>query len=207
MVRPYDSEDEYLDAEVDTLSRGGVILLGAPSKPEGVILRFEVLLRGGEPLLRGEGRVVRYMPKVLAGEGGLVLRFQRIDVRTKGLIDRALAHRAQRDAAKVPSKEPVSKRDTDRSPPSERTLVTAATAARVVKSPSESTLVSAPEALPPPPPPSERTLLGVAPPPPRTMPPPASPVDRDARLDRLRHRALGLTPEAVEELLRARRKG
>jgi hypothetical protein len=96
IARPYPSEEAFLEHELDTLTRTSVVLLGAQSRPQGVVLRFEVTLASGAPLLRGEGRVVGYKPNALNDEPGLTLRFTRLDPRSKALIDRAAALRDAR---------------------------------------------------------------------------------------------------------------
>src|SRR5207253_1302593 len=63
---------------------------------QGVVLRFEVLLASGAPLLRGEGRVVAYKMSAVGDEPGLTLRFTRLDARSKALVDRAAAIREAR---------------------------------------------------------------------------------------------------------------
>ncbi len=93
IVRPYASEEEFLANELETLSRGSVILVGAEPRPEGVILRFEVACTTGLPLLRGEGRVLSYRDNAFRGQPGLALRFTRMDPRSKALVDRAVALR------------------------------------------------------------------------------------------------------------------
>jgi hypothetical protein len=88
VVRPYDSEDQFLRDEAFALTRTSLVLVGASPRPEGVILRFEVVLRTGAILLRGEGRVVGHGPTA-SGEPGLTLKFTRLDPRSKALVDRA----------------------------------------------------------------------------------------------------------------------
>lgn len=83
ITRPYASEAEFLEREFDTLTHTSVVLLGAQARPQGVILRFEIVLKTGESILRGEGRVVGYKEKAHAGEAGLSLRFTRLDARSK----------------------------------------------------------------------------------------------------------------------------
>jgi hypothetical protein len=58
-------------------------------------LRFEVTLAGGQPLVRGEGRVVSYNQVAFRGEPGLLLRFTRLDPRSKEFVDRVAAIRRQ----------------------------------------------------------------------------------------------------------------
>src|SRR6516164_6097896 len=96
VTRPYTTEEGFLENELDTLTRTSVVLIGAQARPQGVVLRFEVLLATGAPLLRGEGRVVGYKMQVLGDEAGLTLRFTRLDARSKALVDRAAALRDAR---------------------------------------------------------------------------------------------------------------
>ncbi len=107
IARPYPSEEAFLEHELDTLTRTSVVLLGAQSRPQGVVLRFEVTLASGAPLLRGEGRVVGYKPKAFNDEPGLTLRFTRLDPRSKALIDRAAALRDARARGVVRPEPPI----------------------------------------------------------------------------------------------------
>lgn len=97
--RPYANEDEYLSNELEMITRTSVVLVGAQSRPQGVILRFEVALSNGTVLLRGEGRVVGHKARALGELPGLTLRFTRLDARSKALIDRAAALREARARA------------------------------------------------------------------------------------------------------------
>jgi hypothetical protein len=103
ITRPYATEQEFLEHELDTLTRTSVVLLGAQSRPQGVVLRFEIVLKGGESVLRGEGRVVAHKDRAHGGEPGLTLRFTRLDARSKGLVDRATAMRDARAKASISS--------------------------------------------------------------------------------------------------------
>ena len=102
ITRPYLGEDEYLEREFDTLTRTSVVLVGAQSRPQGVILRFEVVLTSGISVMRGEGRVVAFKPAAYGGEPGLTLRFTRLDSKSKALVDRAAALREARIRAGTP---------------------------------------------------------------------------------------------------------
>jgi hypothetical protein len=97
--RPYASEDEFLEHELETLTRTSVTLVGSQSRPQGVILRFEVVLSNGTALLRGEGRVVGYKQNAFGDLPGLTLRFTRLDARSKSLVDRAATVREARARA------------------------------------------------------------------------------------------------------------
>jgi hypothetical protein len=102
IVRPYGSEAELLDHEASAFTRTGVVLIGAPSRPNGVVLRFEIALKDGSSLMRGEGRVVGYRPPMSNEEGALMLRFTRLDVKSKTLLDRAVAIREERRSLAPP---------------------------------------------------------------------------------------------------------
>jgi hypothetical protein len=101
VCRPYASEDELLVHEADTISRSGVVLINAPGKPDGVVLRFELTLSDGRVAMRGEGRVTG--TKSVRSGTGLALRFTRLDVKSKQLVDRAVA---LRDARRAPGTTP-----------------------------------------------------------------------------------------------------
>ena len=102
ITRPYQTEDEFLAHELDTISRTGVTLVGAQQRPEGIVLRFELALASGTPLLRGEGRVVGYKATALGNEPGLSLRFTRLDSKSKALVDRVGSMREVRRSIPPP---------------------------------------------------------------------------------------------------------
>ena len=105
VVRPYATEDELLLHEASAFSRTGVVLLGAPSRPNGVVLRFEIALTDGSSVMRGEGRVVGFKAPMANEEGALMLRFTRLDVKSKSLLDRAVTIREERRSlAPLPAK-------------------------------------------------------------------------------------------------------
>jgi hypothetical protein len=178
ITRPYATEEEFLERELETLSRTGVTLIGAQPRAEGVVLRFELTLTSGQVLVRGEGRVVGYKAGTQPGTGGLAVRFTRLDVRSKALIDKAAALRDQRRSLRPPSPPQTS------SGPPPPMRGSTPPPVRGSTPPPPRVRPSIPP-RPPPPPPSERTMIG-------------SPPDRPALLDRLRARARGLAPEAIE---------
>lgn len=107
ITRPYQTADEFLARELDTISRTGVTLVGAQPRPEGVVLRFELALASGTPLLRGEGRVVGYKANALGSEPGLSLRFTRLDSKSKALVDRVGSMRDVRRSMPPPPNAPA----------------------------------------------------------------------------------------------------
>ena len=69
-----------------------MMLFGAAPRPVGLIVRFEIALRDGTPVFRGEGKVVAHHPSVdPASPGALQVRFTRLDPRGKSIVDRAVA--------------------------------------------------------------------------------------------------------------------
>ncbi len=168
--RPFETEDDLLESELETLTRTSITLIGAPSRPPGLVLRFELVLASGQPLLRGEGRVVGYKPDAHFGTGGLTLRFTRLDSRSKAVVDRAAAMRERRRPSALPATEspslpapPIALLDEEKSDP-------AAIESLGLQEPISS--VETPPAL-------DQTA-------------PRLPRDRDALLDRLRARSKGL---------------
>ena len=93
VIRPYLSEDEYLAKEGDSITRTTIELIGAHSRPTGVILRFEVTLQSGKTLIRGEGRVTQFHDRGREDQPSLSLRFTKLDAKSKALVDRAVAMR------------------------------------------------------------------------------------------------------------------
>jgi hypothetical protein len=197
ITRPYASEDEYLEQELDLLSRTGITLVGAQPRPQGVVLRFELVLAAGHVLLRGEGRVVGFKPSAHRGVGGLTLRFTRIDARSKALLDKAAALREQRR----PSNRPVRSQpppNAELAPSSQLDKLSTPAPLSVA---SESASQPAPrdraaEEAPSEAKPVRRGMVGLV----------APPGDRDALLDRLRARARALDPTAVRGILEQRRR-
>jgi hypothetical protein len=189
ITRPQTTEDDFLEQELETLNRTSVTLLGAQPRPQGVVLRFEIVLSTGYVVMRGEGRVVGFRPNAHQGLGGLTLRFTRLDSRTKTLVDKAAALRERRrpsSAAPAPPEPspPPSGSVEDPSPPREPSSPSI-----TLDEPLSSGLVADVPA------PSETAAHASREPPPQ----------REALLDRLRTRAKTLDPVAVQRILEARR--
>ncbi len=184
ITRPYATEDEYLEHELDMLTRTTVTLVGAQARPQGVVLRFELVLASGHVVLRGEGRVLAFRPDALRGAGGLTLRFTRLDSRSKSLVDRAAGLRDQRRPSAVPSAPsapPV--------PPVPRGESIPAIPTTLTPMPPIATLTPPPVVV-------AEAADGVRPAPP----------GRDELLGRLRARAKRLDPADVERILEAKRR-
>jgi hypothetical protein len=193
ITRPYATEEEYLEKELETLTRAGITLLGAQSRPQGVVLRFELVLTSGVVLMRGEGRVLGFKANAFEGLGGLTLRFTRLDTRSKALVDRAAALREMRR----PSSRPPDPLDMAPRP------AAAVTIPEVLPVP----VASEPTLPGPPPLPASSPLPAPAPAPAfAPMPAPAPPPGRDSLLERLRARAKALDVSDIERILSSRRQ-
>jgi hypothetical protein len=104
IVRPYESEEAWFENELETMTRSSLILVGASAREPGVVLRFEVTLSTGKPVLRGEGKVLEYVPPKTAadpGLSGLMIRFTKLDPKSKQTVDAAHAKRNPRPALAV----------------------------------------------------------------------------------------------------------
>jgi len=236
ITRPQTTEEEFLEQELETLNRTGVTLLGAQPRPQGVVLRFELVLSSGHVLMRGEGRVVGFRPNAHQGIGGLTLRFTRLDSRSKTLVDKATALRERRRPSS-----PANPRVGEASPPpapvelplalgtlaSERaeeplplsTPMSGLTAPLAGPASGPPPLPSRPPPLPPrpaapvqPPRPPVASLTGTPAPPRAAARAPSAralerPSNRDALLERLRGRAKGLDAAAVQRILAQRKRG
>ncbi len=93
VIRPHTSLEEFYNTDLGTITTSTIVLLGANKRPDGVVLRFEVLLADGSPIVRGEGRVIGYMDRTPLGEPGLCLKLVRVDPRSKEILDEVLSRK------------------------------------------------------------------------------------------------------------------
>jgi hypothetical protein len=196
ITRPYANEDDYLHAELDTLTRTSITLIGAQQRPQGVVLRFEVVLSSGQALIRGEGRVVGFKLNAHNGLSGLTLRFTRLDSRSKALVDRAASIRESRRSSAPParaSEAPAALRDIPQPLPAQAPQAPAEPVENG-PAPPQAAIAEARRGESPPPRASGERLVAVDPPP-----------ERDALLERLRVRAKTLDADAVRRILAPRK--
>lgn len=189
IVRPYASEDDFLEHELDTLGRAGIVLIGAEARPSGVILRFEVVLSDGSPLVRGEGRVLAFRENVVGDQPGLALRFTKLDVRSKALVDRASALRDQRKRESAPDRDDEHSREGSMAPEREEGAPSVELAEPSRAHDDDAVLAEEQREPPAAEPPDPGAASGE----------PATP--RDAALDRLRRRANALDEAARQQIL------
>jgi len=91
---PYTTEEEFIEKYGSNVARGGVFVATRALKPEGTGLAFEFVLADGTRLLRGEGVVVKAQVDAGGGRSGMTMRFVKLDVASKALIDRVVARRS-----------------------------------------------------------------------------------------------------------------
>ena len=94
ITRPYGSENEFVDGDFGWVGRATLVLPGGPARAAGELVRFEVVLKTGAPVLRGEGHVVAHHTPGGARPPGLEVRFTRIDAKSKLILDRVRERRA-----------------------------------------------------------------------------------------------------------------
>lgn len=102
VVRPYATEEEFLEAESWTLNLRSVLLVGIPAHPEGTIARVELILANGSALVVAEGVVAKHLEETSTRPAGLVVRFRRMSAKTSEFIKRAVAHQAERSPLSSP---------------------------------------------------------------------------------------------------------
>ncbi|MBL8952553.1 MAG: TIGR02266 family protein, partial [Myxococcaceae bacterium] len=107
---PFATEAEFIERYGANVERGGIFIATRGPKPEGTEISFELVLSNGERLMRGEGVVQTVRQEEAAGRSGMVVRFVRLEPRTKALIDRICA---ARDGVPAEAAQPVE------APPSE----------------------------------------------------------------------------------------
>lgn len=90
VVRPYESEHEYLSAEAWSIDQRGMLLIDAEALPPDTAVLFDVALADGQKPIRAEGRVVGTVAANGNRPGGLKVRFKRFGAATKAFIERAV---------------------------------------------------------------------------------------------------------------------
>jgi hypothetical protein len=90
VVRPYDSEQEYLNAEAWTIDARSMLLIDAEPLPADTPVLFDISLGDGAKPIRAEGRVTGTVAPNDGRPGGLRVRFKRFGAATKAFIERAV---------------------------------------------------------------------------------------------------------------------
>lgn len=95
VLRPYASEEEYLEHEGSSIGSKSMLLIEQPPLPVDTTVLFEITLSGGQKPIRAEGKVLSYLEAEGDRPGGLRIRFKRFGAATKAFIDRAVALRGE----------------------------------------------------------------------------------------------------------------
>ena len=90
---PFATEEEFVERYGLNVARGGIFIATRAVKPMGTAIAFELVLQGGERLMRGEGTVQQVQEDETPGKSGMLVRFVRLDARSRALIDKILAVR------------------------------------------------------------------------------------------------------------------
>jgi hypothetical protein len=103
VVRPYETEQEYLTAEAWSIESRGMLLIDAEPLAADTAVLFDVALADGQKPIRAEGRVVGSVPAQDGRPGGIRVRFKRFGAATKAFIERAVQLKSSPVAAVAPS--------------------------------------------------------------------------------------------------------
>jgi hypothetical protein len=187
VVRPYASEQEYLNAEAWTIDQRSILLIDAEALPGDTAVLFDVALADGQKPIRAEGRVVGMVSPSGGRPGGMRVRFKRFGAATKAFIERAvraksggaLPERPSAPEAERPSGPEVAPSSPGGDPPrftdGDRSSMPEVRASMTDLEP----------AFAVPPPPSARDASGIRE---RVAGPVAAPANREELLQRLRQR-------------------
>lgn len=114
VVRPYESEQEYLAAEAWSIDAKSMLLIGAEPLPPDTTLLFDIALADGSKPIRAEGRAVGVVAATEERPGGLRVRFKRFGAATKAFIERAVRAKTDEARASQPEVEPSSRVENER---------------------------------------------------------------------------------------------
>ena len=114
VVRPYASEQDYLNAEAWTIDQRSMLLIDAEALPGDTAVLFDISLADGHKPIRAEGRVVGMVHESGGRPGGMRVRFKRFGAATKAFIERAVKAKsggAEPERPSAPEAEPPSQVD------------------------------------------------------------------------------------------------
>jgi uncharacterized protein (TIGR02266 family) len=89
----YPDLDTFVEKYAPNVTRGGIFLASRHPRPVGEVLRFEVLLREGAPVLSGKGRVTwvkEFNPDEPHRPYGMGVQFVALDPAAKPILERLL---------------------------------------------------------------------------------------------------------------------
>lgn len=86
--------DEFVESYATNISTGGIFIQSRKLYPKGTLLKFEVQLKGGQPVLRGRGLVVWKREPSLPGAKpqvpGMGVKFLKLDGASKEVVRRVV---------------------------------------------------------------------------------------------------------------------
>jgi hypothetical protein len=103
VVRPFATEQEYLNAEAWSIDARSMLLIDVEPLPPDSAVLFDVALADGHKPIRAEGRVVGPVAAEGARPGGLRVKFKRFGAATKAFIERAVKAKASQGEPERPS--------------------------------------------------------------------------------------------------------
>ena len=125
----YPDLDTFAERFAPNVTRGGIFLVSREPQPVGTLLRFEVSLLSGTPVLIGQGRVTwtkAYDPQEPSKPYGMGVQFTDLDPASRPVLGRLLASRrvepgrAQPGTASSPAPAPSRESETRKTQPLRR---------------------------------------------------------------------------------------
>jgi uncharacterized protein (TIGR02266 family) len=101
----YPDLETFVEKYAPNVTRGGIFLASREPRPVGEVLRFEVLLRQGGPVLSGEGRVTwvkEFNPAEPHRPYGMGVQFLYVDPDARPVLERLLEKKQQTRTAPQP---------------------------------------------------------------------------------------------------------
>jgi uncharacterized protein (TIGR02266 family) len=110
----FETADEFVDGYGQYFFRGGILLPTRQAREEGDTVMLHLQIANGETVLRAEGTVKQVRTNAEGRTVGLVLRFTRLDAKSKALVDRIMeAKRELRASGELPATPSAPARLTD----------------------------------------------------------------------------------------------
>jgi uncharacterized protein (TIGR02266 family) len=94
----YPDETVFIQRYAPNVTRGGVFLASRNPYPVGSIIKFEIALMQGQPLLWGNGKVTwvrEFNPQEPQRAHGMGVQFLQLAAESRAMLDKLLAYKAQ----------------------------------------------------------------------------------------------------------------
>lgn len=106
----YPDLETFVEKYAPNVTRGGIFLASRDPRPVGTVLRFEVLLRQGGPVLSGEGRVTwvkEFNPAEPHRPYGMGVQFLYVDPDARPVLESLLAKKQLSRSGSQPAVSPA----------------------------------------------------------------------------------------------------